>query len=135
MDVDKAVNIAYAENMPCCQYWKNFIGQIKMLRKNNVEEKKKALKITLSNGTTEILCFGKNTGMSWMTSITATNNWILFLSFFLFVYCRMRLDIVKFSGKFSGLKSALEKKDNAAIKDATAEVKAFVKENFKDEMF
>ena len=44
MKVDKAVNIAYADNKAgLANTWKNFEGQIKMLRKNKVAERKAEL--------------------------------------------------------------------------------------------
>ena len=44
MKVDKAVNIAYADNKAgLANTWKNFEGQITMLRKNKVAERKAAL--------------------------------------------------------------------------------------------
>lgn len=44
MKVDKAVNIAYADNKAgLANTWKNFEGQIKMLRKNKVAERKAKL--------------------------------------------------------------------------------------------
>ena len=42
MDVDKAVKIAYSGNYAnIANTWKNFIGQSKMLKRNNVEDKKR----------------------------------------------------------------------------------------------
>ncbi|MBO7469417.1 MAG: S46 family peptidase, partial [Bacteroidales bacterium] len=44
MKIDKAVNIAYADNKAgLANTWKNFEGQIKMLRKNKVAERKAEL--------------------------------------------------------------------------------------------
>ena len=50
MKIDKAVNIAYADNKAgLANTWKNFEGQIKMLRKNKVAERKAELENEFMN--------------------------------------------------------------------------------------
>ena len=135
MDVDKAVKIAYAGKYAgIANSWKNFIGQSKMLRKNKVEDKKKAIEKTF------VEWYSKNPALqkkyeNVLGEIEKGYKQLnsLAVPFFYANIAGMGLDVVGFSSQFSGLKSALEKKNKAAIKDATDGLKEVVKEHFKDE--
>jgi len=133
MDVDKKVHIDYAgEYAGIANTWKNFIGQSKMLVKNKVGDKKKAIEdqfTTWYNKSPElqkkygnVLGNIKN-GYSRMQSVA--------IPFFFANIAGSGLDIVQFAGQFSGLKSALEKKNKTGIKEACDGLKTSAKDHFK----
>jgi hypothetical protein len=134
MDVDKAVKIAYAANYAgIANTWKNFIGQAKMLKRNKVDDKKKAIEANFiawySKDPTLQKKYGNvlsdlNTNYASMEKIAKP--------FFYANLAGMGLDVVQMAGQFSGLQSALEKKNKAAIKEAQEALKISVKEHFKE---
>jgi hypothetical protein len=135
MDVDKAVKIAYAGKYAgIANTWKNFIGQTKMLRKNTVEDIKKKVEDSfiawyskdpsLQKKYGTVLDDIKN-GYSELNSIA--------VPFFYVNLAGMGLDIVGYASQFAGLKSVMEKKNKAAVKDMADGLKEDAKEHFKDE--
>jgi hypothetical protein len=134
MDVDTKVKIDYAGNYAgIANTWKNFIGQSKMLVKNKVEDKKKAIEAEFTTWYSKspelqkqygaVLDNIKN-GYSRMNTIA--------IPIFYSNIAGNGLDAVQFAGKFSSLKSALEKKNKAAIKESVEGLKKTTKEHFKN---
>jgi hypothetical protein len=121
MDAEKKVQIDYAANYAgIANTWKNFIGQSKMIRKNKVEDKKKAIEeqfISWYKSTPERLKkYGTvldnlNKGYEKMKTIA--------IPYFYANIAGMGLDIVGFAGQFASLKEALDKKNNVAISKKT----------------
>ena len=135
MDLNKAVKIEYAEKFATrANTWKNYIGQVKMLRKNKIGEKKASIEKTFidwytkdpqlkkkyGNVLTDIRTGYEKLGTVAVPYLYATN-------------AGMRLDIISFSNRFSALKTALESKSKAAIKTAANSMRDVVKSHFKDE--
>jgi hypothetical protein len=134
MDVDKAVKIAYADDYAgLANTWKNFIGQSKMLKKNKVEIKKKAIEdsfiawYTLNpekqNRYGKVLDNLKE-GYASMTNLAAP--------FFYSNLAGMGLNIVRLAGQFGDIQNALEKKNKAALKEAQNALKSAITEHFKE---
>jgi hypothetical protein len=132
MDVDTKVKIDYAENYAMiANTWKNFIGQSKMLVKNKVEDKKKAIEAEFTSWYSKspelqkkygpVLDNIKN-GYSKMNAIA--------IPFFYANIAGMGLDVVKLAGQFGSLKSALIAK--AGIKESVDGLKATTKIHFKE---
>jgi hypothetical protein len=132
MDVDKKVKIEYAENYAMiANTWKDFIGQSKMLVRNKVEDKKKAIEADFTSWYSKspenqkkyglVLDNIKN-GYDKMKTVA--------IPFFYVNVAGMNLDAVQLEGQFGSLKSALEKK--AGIKESVEELKKTTKEHFKD---
>jgi hypothetical protein len=134
MDADNAVKIAYAENYAgLSNTWKNFIGQTKMLRKNHVKEKKEMLEAEftawVNNNPLRKEKYGMvledlKKGYAGLDTITAP-----------FYYSRIAglgLDIVGLAGGFSELKSALEEKNDAAVKESVEGLRSLAEDNFKE---
>lgn len=134
MDVDRKVKIDYAADYAgIANTWKNFIGQIKMLRKNKVVEKKKEIEeqfITWYQANPErqkkygrILSDLKQ-GYDKLNHIG--------IPFFYVNLAGINLKPVELAGQFNSMKSALEKKDKSVIKETAATLKMVVAENFKE---
>ncbi len=134
MDVDKGVKIAYADNYAgLANTWKNFIGQSKMLKKNKVEIKKKAIEDAFmawyNQDPKRQEKYGKvlenlKTGYASMTQLAAP--------FFYANLAGMGLDIVGLAGQFGDIKNALEKKNKAALKESQEALQPIIKEHFKE---
>jgi hypothetical protein len=134
MDVDKTVKIAYAANYAgIANTWKNFIGQAKMLKRNKVDLKKKAIEDQFiawyKQDAAREKKYGKvldnlKTNYATMAKLASP--------FFYANIGGMGLDVVQVAGQFSGLRSALEKKNKDAIKEAQDGARAAVKEHFKE---
>ncbi len=133
MDVDKQVRIDYATNYErIANTWKNFIGQIKMLRKNKVEDKKKAIEEQF------IAWYSKDPGLqkkygSLLNDLEKNYAKLkeVTVPFFFANMGGMGLDVVQVAGQFSSLKSAMEKKSKSGITESTEALKESVKEHFK----
>jgi hypothetical protein len=134
MDVDKAVNIAYAADYAgIANTWKNLIGQSRMLVRNKVEDKKRAIESEFISwyGKDPLLQkkYGKvledlQSNYTGMKKIASS-----------YLYANIagrRLDVVQLANQFDGLKSALEKKNKSAIKEAQNGLKEAVKDQFKE---
>jgi hypothetical protein len=134
MDVDTKVKIEYAEkNFMIANTWKNFIGQSKMLVKNKVEDKKKAIEAEFTGW------YGKSPELQkkYGTVLDNIRNGYskmntLAVPFFYANIAGMGLDAVQFSGQFGSLKSALEKKNKSGIKESVEGLKTTTREHFKD---
>ena len=134
MDVNTKVKIDYAENYAMiANTWKNFIGQSKMLVKNKVEDKKKAIEAEFTTWYDKSPQLQKKygtvlndikTGYSKMSTIA--------IPFFYANIAGMGLDAVQFSGQFSSLKSALEKKNKAGVNEVVEGLKTTTKAHFKE---
>ena len=134
MDVDKKVKIDYAGNYAgIANTWKNFIGQSKMLVKNKVEDKKKAIESEFTSWYSKSPELQKKYG-TVLDNIK--NGYIkmnkVVIPFFYSNIAGMGLDAVRLVGQFGSLKSALEKKNKAAIKESVEGLKTTTKEHFKD---
>jgi len=134
MDVDKKVKIDYAGSYAgIANTWKNFIGQSKMLVKNKVEDKKKALEAEFINwySKSPVLQQKYGTVLDNIKNGYSKLNTIA-IPFFYANIAGMGLDAVQFAGQFGSLKSALEKKNKAGIKESVEGLKTTTKEHFKD---
>ena len=134
MNVDKTARIAYSDDYAgLSNTWKNFIGQRKMLKKNHVIEKKEVIEDDFTTWVNanemrttkyaEVLPELKE-GYEKMGKVSVP-----------FFYARIagsRLDIVGFASGFSSLKSALEKKNKAALKETVADLKSLVEDHFQE---
>jgi hypothetical protein len=134
MDVDKKVKIDYAGSYAgIANTWKNFIGQSKMLVKNKVEDKKKAIEAEfiawyskspeLQKKYGTVLDDIKN-GYSKLNTVA--------IPFFYANIGGMGLDPVQFAGQFETLKSALEKRNKATIKESVDGLRETTRDHFKD---
>ncbi|MCK9421067.1 MAG: S46 family peptidase [Bacteroidales bacterium] len=134
MDVDKVVKIAYASDYASiANTWKNFIGQSRMLVRNKVEDKKKAIENDF------ITWYGKDPTLLKKYGKVLDdlkNNYAnmkkVAVPFFYANLAGMGLDVVQMANKFDGLKSALEKKNKGALKETQDALKSDVKEHFKE---
>lgn len=134
MDVDKAVKIAYAGNYAgIANTWKNFIGQSKMLKRNHVEEKKKAI---------------ENAFATWYSQDPARKaKYGAVLDNLKKAYADLAkvavpmyysnsgassLDIVQNASRASSIEEAYKKKDKAAVSKAVDALKSTVSTLFKD---
>jgi hypothetical protein len=134
MDVDEKVKIEYAGNYAgIANTWKNFIGQSKMLIKNKVEDKKKAIETDFINWYKKSPESEKKYGnvLGNIQAGYAKMN-TLAIPFFYANLAGMGLDAVSFKGQFGTLQSSLEKKNKASIKESVDELKKSTAEHFKD---
>ncbi|MEI7981454.1 MAG: S46 family peptidase [Bacteroidota bacterium] len=134
MDADKAVKIAYAANYAgIANTWKNFIGQSRMLVRNKVEDKKKVIENDFTAWYSKDPSLQKKYGkvLSDLND-NYSNMKKLAVPFFYANLAGMGLDVVQLASKFDGLKSALEKKNKAALKETLDGLKSDVKEHFKE---
>ncbi len=134
MDVDKKVKIEYAANYAgIANTWKNFIGQTKMLRKNKVEDKKKAIEDQF------VAWYSANPNRQKKYGDVLSNlkagysklN-IVAVPFFYANLAGLNLHAVSLASQFSSMKAALEKKDKGAIKETGETLKGVVAEHFKE---
>lgn len=133
MDVDKKVRIDYAGSYAgIANTWKNFIGQSKMLIKNKVEGKKKVTELAFTNWVSQDpvrqIKYGNvlpeiKKGYENMGKIA--------VPYFYASMAGMGLDIVGFANQFGGLKSVLEKKNKATIRETADGMKPAVEEHFQ----
>lgn len=134
MDADKKVKIAYASNYAgIANTWKNFIGQSKMLKRNKVQNKKRAIEDAfiawysrdpnLNQKYGEVL-HNLEMGYSDMKKIA--------VPYFYANMGGMGLDIVQIASHFNGLKQALEKKNKGQIKETVESLKETVEEHYKE---
>jgi len=134
MDIDNAVKIAYAGNYAgIANTWKNFIGQSKMLKRNNVEDKKKAIEETFIAWYNQDPSRQKKYGN--VLDNLKSNYSALSTITLPFVYVSrggMGLDIVRLASQFGSLQNGLEKKNKAAVKELQASLKETINEHFKE---
>jgi hypothetical protein len=134
MDVDKKVKIDYAGNYAgIANTWKNFIGQTKMLRKNKVEDKKKAIEEQFKTWYSKDPSLNQKYG-TVLNDIKSGYEKMgkIAVPFFYSNLAGMGLDVVGFASRFGTLKDALEQKNKTAIKETTEELKKATKEHFKE---
>jgi len=134
MDADNAVKIDYAENYAnIANTRKNFIGQSKMLKKNNVEEKKKAIEDLYISWYSKDPALQKKYGKV-LTDLSSNYSTMTKLAtpYFYAAMGGMRLDIVRLASRFGQLQNALEKKNKDALKVVQEELKGMVKEHFRE---
>ncbi|MCK9218787.1 MAG: S46 family peptidase [Bacteroidales bacterium] len=134
MDADKAVKIAYADNYAgLANTWKNFIGQSRMLIRNNVEEKKKSIESDFQTWYSKDPSLQKKYGKvldDLQTNYTSMKK--IAVPFYYSNIAGMGLDLVQLATQFNSLKDALEKKNKAAIKECKQGLKSVVAEHFKE---
>ncbi|MEI7660708.1 MAG: S46 family peptidase [Bacteroidota bacterium] len=133
MDQDNAVKIAYAANYAgIANTWKNFIGQQRMLVRNKVEDKKKAIEQDFITWCGKDQARQKKYGkvLDNLQSNYANMKKVA-IPFFYANLAGNGLDVVSIANQFGGLQGALEKKNKNAVKEAQAGCKAAVKEHFK----
>jgi len=134
MDVDKAAKIAYASNYAgIANTWKNFIGQSKMLKRNKVDEKKKAIEeafITWYSADLEKSRKYGNVLDNLKKGYGAMKE--VAIPFFYANIGGAGLDIVQLANEFSPVQSALEKKNKAALKEAVESLKPAIAEHYKE---
>jgi len=134
MDRDKAVKIAYSDNYAnIANTWKNFIGASKMLKRNNVVEKKKAIEDAFTNWINSDPFRQKKFGnvldnlkkhYEKRGEVAVPN-----------IYANLAgasLDIVQFAGQFGELKTTLDEKDKKKEKQAIENLKGVVAANFTE---
>ena len=134
MAVDKAVKINYADDYAgIANTWKNFIGQSRMLIRNKVEDKKKAIEAEFIAWYSKDPQLQKKYGnvLNDLQKNYAAMKKIA-IPFFYANLAGMGLDVVKMANQFDGLHSALEKKNKNAVKEAQAGLKTAVKDQFKE---
>jgi hypothetical protein len=134
MDEDQAVKIAYADNYAgIANTWKNFIGQSKMLVRNKVIDKKLAIEKDF------VTWYGNNPELKKKYGTVLDDlkkNYADMKKLAIPVYyanlAGNGLDVCELAGEFSGLKSALEDKNKAAVKEAQEGLKESITESFKE---
>ncbi|MEI6455208.1 MAG: S46 family peptidase [bacterium] len=134
MDVDKAVKIAYSDNYAgIANTWKNFIGQARMLKKNKVEEKKKTIEDEFAAwyGKDPVLQKKYGKVLDDLKSNYATMAKYA-TPFFYASMGGLRLDLVQLASRFGQLQAALEKKNNAAVKELQPGLLESIKDHFKE---
>ncbi len=134
MDADPAVRIAYADNYAgIANTWKNFIGQSKMLVRNKVTDKKKAIESDFIAWYSANPDRKKKYG-SVLEDLKTNYAEMKRLAkpYFYANLAGNGLDIVGLAGQFGELKSSLEKKNKEGIKMAQESLKEVVKESFDE---
>ena len=134
MDVDKKVKIDYAGSYAgIANTWKNFIGQSKMLVKNKVEDKKKAIESAFTDWLNQDAARQKKYG-NILPEIKSGYEKMgkIAVPYFYASMGGSGLDIVGFANGFNGLKSALEKKNKTVIRETADGMKPTVEEHFKE---
>ncbi len=134
MDADKAVKIAYAANYASiANTWKNFIGQRRMLVRNKVEDKKKAIEKDFVAWYGQDPAREKKYGKvldklksNYQDMKKVANQ------FFYANLAGMGLDVVQMANEFGAMKEALEKKNKTAVEESKAGLKESVKNHFKE---
>jgi len=134
MDVDKAVKIAYAGNYAgIANTWKNYIGQIKMLKRNHVEDKKREIETTFTAWCSKDPARQKKYGhvlddlkQAYMALAKVAGPMFYANS------GASGLDIVQIAGRASAIEEAYAKKDKAALAKAIEAYRSTVPSMFKD---
>lgn len=134
MDVNKTARIAYSENYAgLSNYWKNVIGQTKMLRKNHVMLKKQELEADFTKWVNDNSMrkerYGEvlpelNVGYEKLGEVS--------IPFFYSRFAGSGLDIVGFAKGFTGLKEQMEKKNKAAIEETINSLRPLVTSHFEE---
>ncbi len=134
MDVNKTTRIAYSENYAgLSNYWKNVIGQTKMLRKNHVMLKKQELEADFTKWVNDNSMrkerYGEvlpelNVGYEKLGEVS--------IPFFYSRFAGSGLDIVGFAKGFTGLKEQMEKKNKAAIEETINSLRPLVTSHFEE---
>jgi len=134
MDADKAARIAYADNYAgIANTWKNFIGQSKMLVRNKVADKKKAIEerfLDWCNNDPGIRMKYENLLGQLQENYGALKK--AAIPFFYSNLGGMGLSVVQMAGEFNGLYASLEKKNKDAVKELQPGLKTSVEEHFKE---
>jgi Ca2+-binding EF-hand superfamily protein len=134
MDVDKAVKIAYAGNYAgIANTWKNYIGQIKMLKRNHVEDKKREIETTFTAWCSKDPARQKKYGhvlddlkQAYMALAKVAGPMFYANSGASGLY------IVQIAGRASAIEEAYAKKDKAALAKAIEAYRSTVPSMFKD---
>ncbi|MFZ4522383.1 MAG: S46 family peptidase [Bacteroidales bacterium] len=134
MDQDNAVKIAYAANYAgIANYWKNLIGQSRMLIRNKVEDKKKTIEKDFAAWCIKDAEKDKKYGK---VSETLQKDYAELKKLGMpFLYARIAgssLNVVQLANAFGPLEGALEKKNKEAVKELQVSLKEAVKEHFKE---
>jgi len=134
MDADNTVKIAYADDYAgIANTWKNFIGQSRMLVRNKVEDKKKAIESDFIAWYSKDPALQKKYGKVLDDLKTNYANMKkIAVPFYYSNLAGMGLDVVQMANQFGGLQSALENKNKAAVKEAQDGLKEAVKAQFKE---
>ncbi len=134
MNADKAVKIAYAANYAgIANTWKNFIGQSRMLIRNNVEDKKKTIENDFISWYSKDPALRKKYGKVLDDlKINYESMKKVAVPFFYANLGGMGLNVVQMANGFDEMKSALEKKNKAALKEIQNGLKSDVKSHFKE---
>jgi hypothetical protein len=134
MDQDNAVKIAYAASYAgIANTWKNFIGQSRMLVRNKVEDKKKVIEQDFINWYSQDPELGhKYFTVLDLLLVNYTDLKKVAIPFFYANIAGTGLDVVQMASQFGSLKSALEKKNITAEKEAQDGLKTAIKEHFKE---
>ena len=133
MDVDKQVKIDYAGNYASiANTWKNFIGQEKMLVKNKVEDKK----LKTEEAFTKWVNLDPERSKKYGTVLDNLKKSYekmekIAIPYFYSIYAGAGLNLVGYTGQFGDLKSALEKKNKAGIKEAVETLKKGANDHFE----
>lgn len=133
MDADPAVRIGYSGQYAIiANSWKNYIGQVKMLRRNKVEDLKKGIESDFvewySKDPARKAKYGNVLG-SIRKSYTSMSKVAV-----PYLYSSMvtrYMDVVDLAKQTGGLKSALEQKKKSAIKSAAENLKETVGKHFQ----
>jgi hypothetical protein len=134
MDVDKAVKIAYAGNYAgIANTWKNYIGQVKMLKRNHVKEKKQEIETAFTAWCSKDPVRQKKYGhvlddLKQAYAALAKVSVPMFYS----NAGASGLDIIQTAGRASAIEEAYQKKDKAALSKAIEAFKSTVPAMFKD---
>ena len=134
MDVDKAVKIAYAGNYAgIANTWKNYIGQVKMLKRNHVEEKKQEIETAFTAWCSKDAARQKKYGhvlgdLRQAYAALAKVSVPMFYS----NAGASGLDIIQTAGRASAIEDAYQKKDKAALTKAIEAFQTTVPSMFKD---
>jgi hypothetical protein len=134
MDVDKKVKIDYAENYAgIANTWKNFIGQSKMLVKNDVAEKKQGIEESFTQWYQKDPALQKKYGNVLPSlKVDYAEMSKIAVPYYYVNIAGMGLDILGYTATFNELKSSLEKKNKAAEDENVKALKEAVKEHFKE---
>jgi hypothetical protein len=132
MDADNKVNIDYSGKYAgIANTWKNFIGQTKMLVKNKVEDKKKTIEeeFTAWYSKSPALQHKYGTVLNDIQKNYTRLNQVA-TPYFYATMAGSGLDLIRFYGQFGNLKTALEKKDKASVKEAVDALQPVTKKQF-----
>jgi len=134
MDADKAVKIAYAGNYAgIANTWKNYIGQIKMLKRNHVEEKKKELETAFTAWCSKDPERQKKYGHVLDDLKQAYANLAKVAGPMFYASSGASgLEIIQVAGRASAIDEAWEKKDKAALATAVEAYRSSIPSMFKD---